>query len=63
MANPKGNLENLKLGHFKTDRSESCTAQINVRIPPSLKEKLKGKKGWHEGIREYLEKFVEMESA
>ena len=63
MANPKGNLENLKLGQFKTDRPESCTAQINVRIPPSLKEKLKGKKGWHEEVRKTLERFVELESA
>ncbi len=54
-------LKNLK--PFTTDRKEACTAQINVRIPPSLKAKLKDVDNWQEGVREYLQKIVEPKSA
>ena len=53
----------LREHRFKTDKKESCTAQVAVRIPPSLKEKLKEKKGWQEQVRQYMEKIVELESA
>ena len=62
MPNPKGNPNLYKSG-FKTDRAESCTAQINIRIPPSLKAKLKNVDNWQEGVREYLQKIVEPKSA
>ena len=45
---------------FKTKRPESCTAQINIRIPPSLKEKLKNiDSDYKEEVREFLEALVE----
>ena len=54
-------LKNLK--PFTTDREESCTAQINVRIPPSLKAKLKNVDNWQEDVRQYLQKIVDLKSA
>lgn len=54
-------LKNLK--PFTTDRKESCTAQINVRITPSLKAKLKNVDNWQELVRETLEKAAELKSA
>ncbi len=44
---------------FKTDREEPCTEQIALRIPPSLKAKLKKQDGWQEQTRQYLLKLVE----
>ncbi len=32
-------LKNLK--PYTTDRKESCTAQLNLRVPPSLSAKIK----------------------
>ena len=54
-------LKNLK--HFTTDREESCTAQISVRIPPSLKAKLQKKDNWQEFVRQTLLEKLEAESA
>ncbi len=54
-------LKNLK--PFTTDRKESCTAQISVRIPPSLKAKLSQKENWQEFVRQTLQKALELESA
>ena len=48
---------------FKTERSEACTAQINVRIPPSQKAKLKQVEGWQEEVRKLIEKMTEPISA
>lgn len=44
---------------FTTDRPEACTAQINVRIAPSVKKKLKQVDGWHERVRELLDELTE----
>lgn len=55
--NYKGNPDIYKYG-FKTDREESCTAQINVRIPPSHKAKLKQVKGWQEKLRETINELI-----
>ena len=60
MANKNPRLENLKL--FTTDREESCTAQMNVRVPPSLFAKIKQKKNWQEFVRQTLRKAIETES-
>ena len=59
MANKNPPLEN----RFTTQRAEPCTAQISVRIPPSLKSQLKNIDNWQEAVREYLQKIVEAESA
>ena len=62
MPNPKGNPDIVKYG-FTTERTEPCTAQISVRISPSLKAKLKNVDNWQELVRETLEKAVELKSA
>ena len=59
MANKNPPLEN----RFTTQRAEPCTAQISLRIPPSLKSQLKNVDNWQEAVREYLRKIVETESA
>lgn len=58
MANKNPPIEN----YFKTDRKESCTAQISVRIPPSLKAKLKNVDNWQELVRQALEEAVNLKS-
>ena len=52
------NPEKAKATQFKTDRPESCTANLTIRVPPSIKEKLKHKKGWQEKVRQFLEEEV-----
>ena len=59
MANKNPPKENF----FTTDRSEPCTAQISVRIPPSLKAKLKNVDNWQEIVRKTLEEISELQSA
>ncbi len=61
MANKHPKLENLK--PFKTDREESCTAQMNVKMPPSLLAKVKKREHWQEFVRQTLQKALELESA
>ena len=53
------NPEKIKQHQFTTKRKESCTAQINVRIPPSLKARLKNIDNWHESVRSHLEELVD----
>lgn len=60
MANPNPRLENLR--PFTTDKEESCTAQMNVRVPPSLIAKIKQKDNWQEFVRQTLKKALESES-
>ncbi len=62
MPNPKGNPDIVKYG-FKTDRAEPYTAQISLRIAPSVKEKLQQVEGWQEEVRKLLDKIVEPKSA
>ncbi len=54
-------LKNLK--PFTTERSESCTAQLALRVPPSMKAKIKEKENWQEFVRQTLQKALETESA
>ena len=62
--NKKEQIERyLKPNVYKTERKESCTAQISVRIAPSVKAKLKNIDGWHERVRQLLDEIVELESA
>lgn len=60
MANCRGNPELRKYG-FKTDRDEPCTEQVNVRMPLSLKTKLKQKENWQEFVRQTLLRALETE--
>jgi hypothetical protein len=59
-ANP-GNPEISKY-HFKTEREESCTAQLNLRVPPSLLEKIKQQENWQEFVRSALVEKLEAKS-
>ena len=44
---------------FKTDREESCTAHLSLRITPSQKAKLKNIDGWQEEARQFLDLLIE----
>ncbi len=57
MANKHPKLENLK--PFTTDKEESCTAQMNIRVPPSLLAKLKKKENWQEFVRQAIAEKLE----
>ena len=61
MANPKGYPQTLI--PCTTHRPEPCTAQVNVRVPPSLKAKLKALDNWQEELRKAMEQLVEAKSA
>lgn len=58
MANKNPPIEN----YFKTDRKESCTAQLNLRVPPSLLEKIKEQENWQEFVRSALAEKLEVKS-
>ena len=62
MKRARGNPEAEKY-HFKTDKPEACTAQISVRIPPSLKAELKQLDNWQDKVRKFLEEEVKAQSA
>ena len=63
MANKNPKIEQIEAYTFKTNRKESCTAQLNLRVPPSLIAKIKQKDNWQEFVRQTLQKAVELESA
>lgn len=44
---------------YTTDREESCTAQVTIRIPPSVKAKLKHARNWHEKVRILLKQIAD----
>lgn len=46
--------KNGKGGKFTTDRQESCTAKLTIRIEPSVMEKLKQVEGWQESVRQFI---------
>lgn len=48
-----------KENYFSTNREESCTAQLSMRIPPSLKANLKKLDNWQEVVRQALFELVE----
>lgn len=52
------NPEKAKKTQFTTDREEACTASLNVRVPPSLLDKIKEKKNWQEFVRKTLAESV-----
>ena len=60
MSRPGGNPA-LAEHQFTTDREESCTAKLQVRVPPSMLAELKEYKNWQEIVREVLaEKLVNL---
>ena len=58
MSNPKGN-PNIKDYGFKTDREESLTAKLSVRITPSMLARLKKKDNWQELVRQAIAEMLE----
>ncbi len=63
MPNPKGHPESLVEHKFTTTRKEPCTAQLNLRVPPSLSAKIKERENWQEFVRQTLLEKLEAESA
>jgi hypothetical protein len=67
MSNPKGNPKGnpdfgTKYPAWKTEREESCTAKLTLRLPPSQYEKLKQFPNWQEKVREAIEeKLAQLE--
>lgn len=55
MANYNPPVENF----FKTDRQESCTAKLSVRVPPSLLGDLKSLENWQEFVRLTLKQAID----
>jgi len=58
VPNPKGN-PNIKKYGFKTDRKESLTAKLSIRVAPSMLNKLKEQENWQELVRQAIEKALE----
>lgn len=50
MSNPKGN-PNIKEYGFTTDRKESLTAKLSMRVAPSMLDELKKQDNWQELVR------------
>ena len=55
MANPNPN----EATRFETDREESLTKQMNIRVAPSVYEKIKQKKNWRERVRAAIAEIAE----
>jgi L-lysine 2,3-aminomutase len=53
MSNPKGN-PNIKEYGFTTDRPESLTAKLSMRVAPSMLDELKKKDNWQEIVRQAI---------
>ena len=58
MSNPKGNPKIKEYG-FKTDREESLTAKLSIRITPSMLNELRKKDNWQELVREAIAEKLE----
>ncbi len=46
---------------FTTDRKEALTEQLNLRVSPSMKSKIKNTKNWQERVREAIAQILEEE--
>ncbi len=55
--------ERIKQYRYSTDREESCTAHLSLRIPPSQKAKLKQVEGWQEEVRKLIEELTDRATA
>jgi L-lysine 2,3-aminomutase len=54
MANKNPKIDQIKAYTFKTQRQESCTAQLNLRVPPSLLSEIKSRDNWQEFVRQAI---------
>lgn len=59
MANKNPRVDQLSAYAFTTDRQESCTATLQVRVPPSLLAELKKKDNWQELVRVAIAKEIQ----
>lgn len=59
MANYQPPKENF----FTTERKESLTAKLSLRVPPSLLEKIKKEDNWQEAVRNALLKEFNSKTA
>ncbi len=59
MANYNGNSKALEKHRFTTDKPESCTGKINLRVPPSVESKIKAKDNWQDEVRDLLKEYAE----
>ena len=55
--------DHIEKYRFTTDREEACTANLTLRIPPSIKAELKKIDGVNDKIRDFLESLVEIEKS
>ena len=54
MANKHPRIDQIEPYTFKTKRKESCTAQLNLRVPPSLLTEIKNQENWQEFVRQAI---------
>ena len=54
MANKNPRIDQIEAYTFKTKRKESCTAQLNLRVPPSLLTEIKNQENWQEFVRQAI---------
>jgi len=57
---PGGNPK-IKDYAFKTDRNESLTAHLSMRVTPSMLEEIKTKDNWTEFVRSAIAKALKEE--
>ncbi len=62
MANKNPKIDQIKAYTFQTERKESCTAQLNLRVPPSLLSELKSKDDWQEFVRQAIAEKLQQAS-
>ena len=58
MSNPKGNPDIKRYG-FTTEREESLTAKLSMRVAPSMLDELKKKDNWQEIVRQAIAEKLE----
>lgn len=66
MTKDSSRADRIKQYRFTTDKPEPCDKQVNIKLPASLREKLRRKKGWHDAVREFLTEYtadIDLESA
>ncbi|MGF1489771.1 MAG: hypothetical protein ACFBSE_22015 [Prochloraceae cyanobacterium] len=58
MPRPGGN-PNIKKHGFTTDRVEPLNTQLALKVPASMKKRLKEKENWQEFVRNAISKALE----
>jgi hypothetical protein len=58
---PGGNPD-LEQHQFSTDRAESLTEKLTIRIPPSMMAALKQRENWQELVRNAIAQALQQEN-